>query len=98
MGERITITKNEKDNLIVEDNLSSLYLIKKLIAKNELGELARNILEKNRTEREIKFFVNKQAAYNNNFHMIDDSMSTLGDIEITIKTDTPEEVIEWISS
>jgi predicted RNA binding protein with dsRBD fold (UPF0201 family) len=30
--------------------------------------------------------------------MIDENMSPLGDIEITIKTDNPEEVIEWITS
>lgn len=98
MGEKITIKKSEKDNLIVEDDLSLLYLINNFIVKNELGELARNILEKNKTDTELKFFVNKQAAYNNTFHMIDESMSPLGDIEITIKTDTPEDVIEWITS
>lgn len=98
MGERITIKKSENDNLIVEDELSSLKLINKFIIKNEFEELAKNILEKNKTDTEIKFFVNKQAAFNNNFHMIDENMSPLGDIEITIKTDNPEEVIEWITS
>lgn len=98
MGEKITIKKIEKNELIAEDELSSLYLIKRYIVKNEIEELARNILEKNKTETEIKFFVNKQAAYNNNFHMIDENMSVLGDIEIIIKTDAPEEVIEWITS
>jgi len=98
MGEKITIKKSENDYLIVEDDLSSLYLINKLIIKNEFDELAKNILEKNKTDTEIKFFVNKQAAYNKNFHIIDENMSPLGDIEITIETDNSEEVIEWITS
>ncbi|MBE6485774.1 MAG: hypothetical protein E7Z85_02895 [Methanosphaera stadtmanae] len=98
MGEKITIKKSENDYLIVEDDLSSLYLINKLIIKNEFDELSKNILEKNKTDTEIKFFVNKQAAYNKNFHIIDENMSPLGDIEITIETDNSEEVIEWITS
>ena len=98
MGEKITIKKSEDDYLIVNDDLSSLSLINHFIVKNEFKELAKNILEKNKTDTEIKFFVNKQAAYNNTYHMIDENMSPLGDIEITIKTDNPEEVIEWITS
>lgn len=98
MGEKIIIKKSENEYLTVEDELSSLYLINKFIVKNEFEELARNILEKNKTKTGTKFYVNKQAAYNNNFHMIDENMSPLGDIEITIKTDKNEEVIEWITS
>ncbi len=98
MGEKIIIKKSEDDYLIVEDDLSSLSLINHLIIKNEFEELTKNILEKNKTESTINFFINKQAAYNNNFHILDEDMSPLGDIEIIIKTDSPEEVIEWITS
>lgn len=98
MGEKIIIKKSKDNYLIVEDDLTSLSLINHLIIKNEMEELAKNILEKNKTDTSIKFFINKQAAYNNTFHMIDENMSPLGDIEITIKTDNPEEVIEWITS
>lgn len=98
MGEKITIRKSDDDYLIVEDDLSSLSIIRKLIIKNEMEELARNIFEKNKKENGITFFINKQAAYNNMFHMIDENMSPLGDIEITIESNDSEEVIEWITS
>lgn len=98
MGEKITIRKSDDDYLIVEDDLSSLSIIRKLIIKNEMEELARNIFEKNKKENSITFFINKQAAYNNMFHMIDENMSPLGDIEITIESNDSEEVIEWITS
>lgn len=98
MGEKITIKKSDDNYLIVEDNLSSLSTIRNMIVKNEFEEVARNILEKNRTESSINFFINKQAAYNNLFHMIDENMSPLGDIEIIVKSNDIEEVIEWITS
>lgn len=98
MGERITIRKSDDDYLIVEDDLSSLSIIKKLIIKNEMEELAKNIFEKNKTESGTTFFVNKQAAYNNMFHMIDENMSPLDDIEIKIESNDIKEVIEWITS
>ena len=98
LGEKITIKKSEDDYLIVEDDLSSLSIIRKLIIKNEFEELAMNIFEKNRTDSSIMFFVNKQAAYNNTFHMIDENMSPLGDIEITVESNQIDEVIQWITS
>ncbi len=98
MGEKITIKKSDDNYLIVEDDLSSLSIIRNMIVKNEFEEVARNILEKNRTESSVNFFINKQAAYNNLFHMIDENMSPLGDIEIIVKSNDIEEVIEWITS
>lgn len=98
MGEKIIIKKSDDDYLMVEGNLSILSVIKRLIIKNEFEELARAIFEKNRTDSCISFFVNKQAAYNNMFHMIDENMSPLGDIEIIITGSNLEEAIGWITS
>ena len=96
MGEKITIRKTEDNYLICEDNLSVLSKINHWIIQNEMEELALNIFEKNKTENSLTFYINKQAALNNSFHMIDENMSPLGDIEVKIITDNPDEVIEWI--
>lgn len=96
-GEKTTIRKKD-EYLVVEDDLSILSLINHKIVKNEMEELAVNVLEKNMTDSSIRFYINKQAALNNNFHMIDEEMSPLGDIEVEITTDNPEEVIRWITS
>lgn len=98
VGEKPTIQKTNENYLIVEDNLIILSKINHIILKNELEELAINILRRNMTNSSLKFFINKQAAFNNTFHMIDENMSTLGDIEVTIESDYPEKVIEWITS
>jgi predicted RNA binding protein with dsRBD fold (UPF0201 family) len=98
MEEKLTIEKLENNCIIIEDDLSILSKINRIIVRNELQELATNILEKNKTDTTIKFYINKQAAYNNQFHMIDENMSPLGDIEVCIETDAAEEVIKWITS
>ncbi len=98
MGEKLTIQKTEDNHLIVEDDLSILSKINHMIIKNELEELAAGILKRNMNESSIRFFINKQAAYNNTFHMIDENMSSLGDIEVLIESENPEEVIWWITS
>lgn len=99
MGEKLTIKKTEDDYLIIEErDISVLSKINHFILKNEQEELAVNIMERNMTDDSIKFFINKQAAYNNSLHMIDEEMSPLGDIEVEIRTGNPEEVIGWITS
>ena len=98
MGKKITIKKTDNDFLIVEGDSNSLSLIKENIIKNDLKELAYNILNNNLTKTMIKFYINKQSAFNNEFHMIDESMSPLGDIEVEIISDNPQKVIEWIIS
>lgn len=62
-----------------------------------MEEFAFNILKKNKTENTLKFYINKQAAFNNDFHMIDENMSQLGDIEVFITCNNPDEIIEWIT-
>lgn len=93
--EKPTIKVTEDNYLIVEGDLSLLSRIKKRIKNNEQEELIKNILEKNRTESLLKFYINKQSALNNTLHLIDESMSTLGDIEVEIITEKPSEVISW---
>lgn len=93
--EKPTIKVTEDNYLLVEGDLSLLSRIKKRIKNNEQEELIKNILEKNRTDSLLKFYINKQSALNNTLHLIDESMSTLGDIEVEIITEKPSEVISW---
>lgn len=93
-----TIRITENKIAYVEGDLSLLERVKNIILKNEQEELISNILEKNRADSLLKFYINKQSALNNNIHLIDESMSLLGDIEVEIDTDYPNEVIEWFCS
>ena len=56
------------------------------------------MLNKNKTEGRLLFYVNKQAAFHNKFHIIDENMSPLDDIEVLIETSNPDSIIKWITS
>ena len=58
--------------------------MRRFIKTNKLEEVTENIITHNATSENIVFYVNKQAAYHNQFNIIDESMSTLGDIKVEI--------------
>ena len=93
-----TIRVTEDNYILVEGDLSLLSSIRNRIVKNEQEELLCNILEKNREDSLLTFFINKQSALNNNLHLIDESMSSLGDIEVEIYTDNTDYVFDWFTS
>ena len=92
----IKITR-KNDYLIVEDDLRILENIKNKINKKEYNALCHNILESNREDSTTRFFINKQCAYNDSFHMSDMDLSQLGDIEVEIHSDNLNDAIKWIS-
>jgi len=82
--------------LIVEGNIELLKTIKKLIRINDFQEILVMIFNKNKQDTQFKFYVNKQAAYHNKFHILDEDMSSLNDIEVSITSDNLDEVIDCI--
>lgn len=88
--------KKENDTFSISGDLDLLYTISNKIRENELESVAQLVLKKNKTDNSLKFYINKQAAYHNRFHIIDEDISTLNDIEVLIKTDDPEDIINWI--
>lgn len=76
--------------------MNLLKTVKKLIKTNNLQEIAVNILNKNKTKNSTYFYVNKQAMYHNNYHMIDEDMSVLGDIKVDIQSNDINGIINWI--
>ena len=96
--EKPIIKVTEDNYILVEGDLNLLSNIKSRIIKNEQEEVLCNILEKNKEDYSLKFFINKQSALNNNLHLIDESMSTLGDIEVEIISNDLPGVINWFKS
>lgn len=93
-----TILNINENNIYTEGDINLLNTIHKHIKTNKLEEVTTNILNKNKTNNTIQFYINKQAAYHNKFHIIDENMSALDDIEITIETENPDDIINWIIS
>lgn len=95
--EKITINTTDKE-ILIESDVTLLDNIHKLVKTNKLEEVTVNILNKNKTEGKLLFYVNKQAAFHNKFHIIDENMSPLDDIEVLIETSNPDSIIKWITS
>ncbi|WP_289003179.1 RNA-binding domain-containing protein [uncultured Methanosphaera sp.] len=95
--EKITINTTDKE-ILIESDVTLLDNIHKLVKTNKLEEVTVNILNKNKTEGRVLFYVNKQAAFHNKFHIIDENMSPLDDIEVLIETSNPDSIIKWITS
>lgn len=95
--EKITINTTDKE-ILIESDVTLLDNIHKLVKTNKLEEVTVNILNKNKTESRLLFYVNKQAAFHNKFHIIDENMSPLDDIEVLIETSNPDSIIKWITS
>ncbi|RAP50342.1 MAG: hypothetical protein BZ136_01605 [Methanosphaera sp. rholeuAM74] len=90
----ITITDN--DDVIINSDITVIDTLSKKIKKEEIEQVAYNILTKNRKDDTTKLYINKQAAYNNTFHIIDENISPLTDIEVTIKSDDIDAVIDYM--
>ncbi len=97
--QEITIIKTDNNKKIeISGDINILSTIKKRIKSQEYTLLARNIFERNKTENNLIFYVNKQSAYNNNFHMIDENISSLDDIKVEISTENMDDVIDYLLS
>lgn len=97
--QEITIIKTDNNKKIeISGDINILSTIKKRIKSQEYTLLARNIFERNKTENNLIFYVNKQSACNNNFHMIDENISSLDDIKVEISTENMDDVIDYLLS
>ena len=96
--EKTILNINDNNIYYTEGDINLLNTIHKYIKTNKVEEVTTNILNKNKTNNTIHFYINKQAAYHNKFHIIDENMSALDDIEIIIETENPDDIIKWIIS
>ncbi|AWX32349.1 hypothetical protein AW729_04180 [Methanosphaera sp. BMS] len=70
--------------------------VKNRINREGLNDVAENILNKNKEDNSTFFYINKQSAYNNKFHITDVDLSPLGDIKVELYDDDIDELIEYI--
>ncbi len=87
-----------EDQITVTGSSSTLCPIKEFLKKRQTRDTARKILTKGLEPNlnEINFKISKQAAFAGIINLVEDDLSPLGEIEITIKTKKPEEFIDWL--
>ncbi len=73
-----------------------MNVIKNRINKEGYNEVAEGILNKNKKDNMTFFYINKQSAYNNKFHISDVDLSTLGDIKVELYDENMDDLIDYI--
>ncbi|WP_245837672.1 hypothetical protein [Methanosphaera cuniculi] len=97
--ESIILRQTEDDYLIAEGDIELLETIRDIIKITNSQKLAKNIMNTTKTDETVSFYINKQAAYNHKFNILDESLSALGDIEVIAKThNNPDDIIEWLTT
>lgn len=80
----------------ISGEVSCLGPLKELLEKGRIRDTARKILLKGRSPGEITFKLSKQAAYVGKVNLVENELSSLGEIEVTIKAENTDEVIDWL--
>ncbi|MCD6529665.1 hypothetical protein J7L06_05205 [Candidatus Bathyarchaeota archaeon] len=78
------------------DALTKLY---NLLRREQIRDAARSVLRKGMEGKTITFHINKQAAFVKRLSFSEPSgEEPLGPIKVTIECDSPEKIIEWLTS
>lgn len=82
----------------LEGKVRTLDHFHDLLRKEKILDTARNFFYNglSKTEKEITFQLNKQAAFMSNVNFLDHEMA-LGGIYVTISHDDPELIIDWLA-
>lgn len=97
--EKIILKQTEDDYLVAKGEIDLLETIRDIIKITNTQKLAQNIMNTTKTDETVSFYINKQAAYNHKFNILDESLAPLGDIEVIAKThNNPDNIIEWLTT
>ena len=91
-----TPTIETRRTLEINGDINLLNTVKNRINREGLNDVAENILNKNKEDNSTFFYINKQSAYNNKFHITDVDLSPLGDIKVELYDEDIDELIEYI--
>jgi uncharacterized protein len=80
----------------ISGEISCLQPLKEYLEKGRIRDTARKIMLKGKSSGEITFNLNKQAAYVGKINLVDNELSSLGEIEVTITANNTDEVVDWL--
>jgi len=67
------------------------------LRERKINGVARKLMLKGSTFNKIRFKLSKQAAFAGTLNLADDDIDTLGEIDLEIKTNDVQKVIDWIA-
>jgi predicted RNA binding protein with dsRBD fold (UPF0201 family) len=84
-----------EDYVEISGEISCLQPLKEYLEKGRIRDTARKIMLKGKSSGEITFNLSKQAAYVGKINLLENELSSLGEIEVTITANNTDEVIDW---
>ncbi|NYB52864.1 MAG: hypothetical protein HVN35_09950 [Methanobacteriaceae archaeon] len=87
-----------EDVVIVTGTTSSLFPLKESLEKQRIRDTALKIMLRglDKENKKVRLKLNKQAAFASKINLVDENLSSLGEIELIIETNTPEKLINWL--
>jgi predicted RNA binding protein with dsRBD fold (UPF0201 family) len=80
----------------ISGEFSCLLPLKEYLEKGRIRDTARKILLKGISPGEVTFKLSKQAAYVGKVNLVQNELSPLGEIDVTIWAENTDEVIDWL--
>jgi predicted RNA binding protein with dsRBD fold (UPF0201 family) len=96
----ITIKPSHKGSTLNADakGQDSLIKIRNLLRNDRIRDAARKLLFRSISGNKISFCLNKQVAFAGHVSFSEETAeSPLGPIRVTIETDNPQQLIEWLA-
>ncbi len=96
----ITIKPSHNGNVLFAEakGQDSLVKLRNLLRQDRIRDAARKLLFKSLRGGKISFFLNKQVAWAGHVSFSEETgESPLGTIHVTIETDDPQRLIEWLA-
>lgn len=91
------VTKIEEGCVFVSGGVESLMRFRESLEKRRIRSTAKSVMMRGSKNNTISFLLSKQAAFVGVPNFVEDRLSALGEIEVTIKTDDLERFIDWIA-
>ena len=96
----IAITAQGKTSLLTADakGLDSLVKLRNMLRNDRIRDAARKALFRSIRANTINFCLNKQVAFAGHVSFSEETAeSPLGPIRVTITTDSPRQLVEWLA-
>lgn len=100
MNASVTINAAQNDKTLVakSQGQGSLFKMRNLFRSDRIRDAARKALLRNMRGNTIKFCLNKQVAFAGHISFsAETAESPLGPLYVTIETENPRQLIEWLA-
>ena len=96
----ITITPSHKGSILNAEakGQDSLVKLRNLLRNDRIRDAARKLLFRSISGNKINFCLNKQVAFAGHVSFSEETAeSPLGPIRVTIETESPQQLIDWLA-